>query len=272
MSVCLVAIFKNESHILFEFVTHYMKQGVDRFYFIDNGSTDNWKNELQPFIDRVHVVTDSTRHAQSHLYNKHYLNQCKKHEWVIVADLDEFIYSRNGFSTIKEYLGTLDESISTVFVPWKMFGSNGYQEQPKQVTSTFTKRLNYDKPDGFQGVIFHEGVKCGLHKSIARSRDVVNLDIHSVHATKKSITSDHRTSENLPPAFSLIDEQILQNSCLHLNHYCIQSYDWFMKVKATRGCVNSDSTEHVRNDDYFRRYDEVCNDIDDFELRDLVYS
>ena len=42
MTLCLVAIFKNESHILQEFINHYIKQGVDRFLFIDNGSTDNY--------------------------------------------------------------------------------------------------------------------------------------------------------------------------------------------------------------------------------------
>lgn len=265
MSVCLVGIFKNEAHILHDFVTHYLKQGVDHIYLINNGSTDNWEYVLQPFVDKVHVVTDATRHAQPHLYNQYYLNECKNYDWVIVADLDEFIYARNGFSTIKDYLGTLDDSISRVFVQWKLFGSNGYLEQPENVIQSFTKRLHYDKLEGGQGVIFHEGVKYGLHKSIARTRDVIRLEIHSIHTTKKSITSDN--CESFHESFSLIDEQILQNSCLHLNHYCIQSYNWFMKVKTTRGSANSESSEYIRNEDYFRSFDAVCNDIDDFELR-----
>ena len=45
-SLCLVAIFKNESHILKEFITHYIKQGVDHFFLIDNGSNDNYSDIL----------------------------------------------------------------------------------------------------------------------------------------------------------------------------------------------------------------------------------
>ena len=270
MSVCLVAMFKNEEHILNEFVTHYLKQGIDRFYFIDNGSTDNWKDAIQPFVDKVHVFTDATRNVQPILYNKYYLNECKKYDWVIVADLDEFIYARKGFSTIKDYLGTLDESISNVFVQWKMFGSNGYLDQPKNVVQSFTKRLNYDKKNGFQGITFHNGIKYGFHKSIARTRYVVRLDVHSIHTTNKFITSDNCTIEGAPYGFSLIDEQILQNSCLNLNHYCIQSYNWFMKVKKTRGDGCSVNNDNVRNENYFNSFDAVCNDIDDYELRDLV--
>ena len=37
----IVAIFKNESWILKEWIEHYLNQGVDHFFLIDNGSTDN---------------------------------------------------------------------------------------------------------------------------------------------------------------------------------------------------------------------------------------
>jgi len=261
MSLCLVAIFKNESHILHEFVTHYVKQGVVRFYFIDNGSTDTWKESLQPFKDIVHVLTDSSKHAQTRLYNT-YLNVCKLHEWVIVVDLDEFIYARNGFSTIQEYLHSLQETITSVCVPWKMFGSNGHIEQPTQVIPSFTKRSNYDKKEGFQGVIQENGVNYSLHKSILRTRYVTHFGIHSSETTGTSITSDNCTTSS----FSAIDESILQKSCLHLNHYCIQSYDWFMKVKSTRGAADSSTHENLRNETYFKSYDAVSNDKEDIEL------
>ena len=33
---CIVAIFKNESHILEEWIQHYIKEGVQHFYLINN--------------------------------------------------------------------------------------------------------------------------------------------------------------------------------------------------------------------------------------------
>ena len=63
-----------------------------------------------------------------------------------------------------------------------------------------------------------------------------------------------------------INENILSNAPLHLNHYAIQSYDWFMKIKATRG--DATVSDNVRNAKYFWDYDKVSNDIEDTELVD----
>ena len=50
MSLCLLTMFKNESHIMKEFITHYLKQGVDHFIMIDNGSNDNY---LEMFLMKL---------------------------------------------------------------------------------------------------------------------------------------------------------------------------------------------------------------------------
>ena len=48
--------------------------------------------------------TNEKKHNQINHYNNYFLEECKKYDWVIVCDLDEFIYSRLQFKTIKEYL------------------------------------------------------------------------------------------------------------------------------------------------------------------------
>ena len=42
MKLGLMAMFKNEGHILYEFINHYMLEGVDQFILIDDNSTDNY--------------------------------------------------------------------------------------------------------------------------------------------------------------------------------------------------------------------------------------
>jgi hypothetical protein len=86
------------------------------------------------------------------------------------------------------------------------------------------------------------------------------------------ITSDNTINKYSDLKFSKIDEKILENSYLHLNHYAIQSYDWFMKVKATRGSANIIIYDHVRNEEYFASYDNASNDMDDFELKQKIYK
>ena len=73
----LLSIFKNEAHIMAEWVDHYVAEGVDKFYLIDNGSTDDYMPILTPHIvsGLVVLVKDAKRHAQVEHYNKHF------HSW-----------------------------------------------------------------------------------------------------------------------------------------------------------------------------------------------
>ena len=50
MKICVVAIFKNESYVLKEWLEHYLREGVDTFLLIDNDSSDNYKPILEPFL------------------------------------------------------------------------------------------------------------------------------------------------------------------------------------------------------------------------------
>ena len=273
MSLCLIAIFKNESHILEEWIKHYITQGVDKFFLIDNGSNDNYLQCLQKYIDNniVELVIDDKKHCQIEHYNHYFLEKCKVYDWVIVCDLDEFIYARKGLKTIKDYVNRLGLIVSQVFIPWKIFGSNGFQDQPDSVVQSFTKRINYDKNDGFQGVIKEGNDKYSLAKCIVRTKYLNEFNIHS-HNTlnNKYVTSNNKINTiHSNNSFCKIDEQILEESYLHLNHYALQSYNWFMKVKGTRGEVNAYHSESIRTENYFREFDEVSNDIDDIELKEL---
>lgn len=278
-TLCLVAIFKNESDILKEWIEHYLQQGVDKFFMIDNGSTDNYYSILQPYIknNEVELVIDTTRFAQTNLYNKYYLNKCKAYDWVIVCDLDEFIYGRKHCNSIKDFLNKVHDSFSQVFIPWKMFGSNGYdtmdKEQPSSVISTFTKRINNNdnKHNKFRCFTIERGIKYIYSKCIVRTKYLLKLDIHSSNTSNKNYLTSYIQKNNHihnNKCFVRINEEILENSALHLNHYAIQSFNWFMKVKATRGAADAASSENIRNKEYFKEYN--LNDIDDSELSNII--
>jgi SAM-dependent methyltransferase len=269
-SLCLITIFKNESHILQEFISHYLREGVDHFFMIDNGSTDSYLHILQPYIDKdlITLVIDPTRHIQVSAMNHYFLESCKNYHWALVCDLDEFVYSRKGFLTIRDYLLSLNDDVRQIFIPWKMFASNGHVSQPISVIASFTKRVDYDKASGFQGVYLHEdSTKYSLTKTIARTRFITHIDIHSqsmTDGTSGFITTSLLSDICSYSCTSKIDETILADSALHLNHYCIQSFDWFMSVKVKRGDASQSTCDTVRDETYFRNYD--INDIDDVEL------
>jgi hypothetical protein len=279
MTLCLVAIFKNESHILKEWVEHYLKQGVDTFFLIDNGSTDEYYSILEPYITsgKVELVKDNKKHAQEELYNKHFLNKCKKYDWVIVCDLDEFIYGRKYCNSIKDFLNKVHNNFSQVFIPWKMFGANGFdtidKKQPSSVISAFTKRIDYNniKKNKYDSFLYKSNKRYIHSKCIIRTKYLVKIGIHASetsntnYLTSYALKSNHIHEIN---DFVEINENIIQNSALHLNHYAIQSLDWFMRVKATRGDAVYSNNITNRNKRWFDKYN--SNDIEDLELSNIT--
>jgi len=252
MELCIVAIFKNEGHALKEWIEHYLREGVEQFFLVDNGSTDGY--ELHGYEDKVEIWINPKKHAQVELIN-HYLQKAKKYDWVLVVDLDEFMYARNGFKTIKEYLRTVPPSVHEIHVPWKLFGSSGHIKQPKSIIQGFTKRQKYPDKFGTSNMVFTET------KSIVRGSALKNIGVH-VH------TKTHKQLPNrgtLDTTFQSIHEKLLRESFLHLNHYRIQSWDWFSNVKMTRGDAIGKIGDNVRNKSYFKLKD--VNDILDNELK-----
>lgn len=278
-SFCVVGIFKNESEVLNEWLKHYTNEGCSRFFLIDNGSDDNYKIDDE-YKDLVDVVIDATKHAQAQLYNQHFGEKIKSYNWTLVCDLDEFVYSRKSFKTIRSYLKSVsDPNVTQIAIPWKIFGSNGYdtedKKEPSSVIDAFTKRIDYDKDEGFQGVQRVQGDhKFDLCKCVIRSHAVKRLNVH-VSETKygRTVQSQDITvpTEGLP--FAPMNESRLKASPLALNHYAIRSLDWYTRVKMTRGSAESAAaSDQYSKIKYFHDYDKVSNDIDDFELRNKTYG
>lgn len=262
----IVAIFKNEESILHEWIEHYLMEGVNHFYLIDNNSTDNYQKILEPYLQdgSVELNIDNRPHMQEVHYNSYYLQKIKNEsEWVIVVDLDEFIYSRGSFKTITEYLKTLTENISQIYVPWKLFGSCGLIEQPKSCIDSFMMRTLYNHVKT-NGMINNDRI---LTKTVIRTKYLVKMSLHfsiTVAGTKE-ITSDGQLIPN-KKEHQYIDEQILKHSMLHCNHYPIQSFDWFRRIKMTRGSANTTVNDKVRTVDYYNSFDLHSNQINDNEL------
>lgn len=274
---CLIAIFKNESEILKEWIEHYIREGCSKFFLIDNGSTDNYLPELDKYNNMIDLIIDNEKHAQHKLYNKYFSLKVKKYEWTIICDLDEFIYSRNNFKTIKDYLNSVDNNVSQIAINWKIFGSNGFntieKKEPKSVINSFTKRIDYNKDSKFQGVQRIVGdIKYNFCKCIVRNKSLVNFGIHCSNV-KPKITKDSNNQIIIKLPFIPCNENILNSQNLHLNHYAIRSFDWFTRIKMTRGSAASQkASDHKSKISYFNSFDRVSNDIDDFELKNKIYE
>ena len=221
--LAVAATFKNEGHILLEWIQHYVNEGVEVFYLIDNGSTDNGSDLLAHHVQQglVQLFKDDTRYAQVELMNKYLLPRKPEFEWLITADLDEFMYSRKGFPTIASYLRTLTSPrLAQIFIPWKMFGSSGHIEQPASVIQGFQQRVQY-KDDG-----------ASLFKSVIRSEYLQSWFNHGSLITDQSLLTawpqlGTPAAQQIPGGQVRITEPFLESLYLHMNHYAIQSWSFF---------------------------------------------
>ena len=50
---CLLTRFKNESHIMYEFINHYLEEGVDNFILIYDNSDDDYINLNKDWLDEL---------------------------------------------------------------------------------------------------------------------------------------------------------------------------------------------------------------------------
>jgi len=250
------AIFKNESNGLEEWLLNHLNEGVEHFYLINNGSTDNFMPIIEKYNKYITLFNDNSIYSQIKLYNKYFIPIKKYSKWFMIIDIDEFVYSRKNYNKITDYLKTVNKNVSKIALFWKMYGSSGYVEQPDSIIHSFLNRNN----------VLNIGKTL---KQIVRSSQVIKFNIHdhSVYNEIMYIGSNNRIVNIRNREYYLSENNsktCLSNLVLHLNHYPIQSYEWFKNIKMTRGDVSSPIYKNVRNDEYFKKYD--TNNIFDDEL------
>jgi len=256
--VAVLAMFKNESWIIKEWIDHYLSEGIDHFYLIDNGSTDNYLEKINPYIHdgKITLIKDSYRqrfHTQDILYNKHYLEKVRSEtNWIIVVDMDEYIYSRNGCKTTSAYIATIPENINKIVLPWKLFGSSNIIAHPEDIVHSFVKRQS---DDAFSA---HSAKnRGGFAKSIARTSHLVKLLTHNQTIDR----GDTSFSDFTPIDYSMYD---VAKQYLHLNHYTHMSLQYYNEIKMKRGGGQGGVYDMAR----FTSLDRLLNTVTDKELSD----
>jgi len=242
----LLAIFKNETMNLKVWLEHYLWQGVDHFYLIDNGSTDNPLNILQEYINKG-IVTYYYK-SEKYLQVEHYRwvfdkeNLKTSTHWLAVCDLDEFFYGVDKKLVTK--LKTL-EYYNVIYANWLMFGSDNLITHPSDIrTSIIHRKQN-----------LHE-----LTKYIFKPASIKNSAYVWIHylinPANGTMINNHSKVR-------------IANKLIKLNHYPIQSLEFFQKVKMTRGAADTIQSNNVRDMNYFKSYDEGTTYKDDV-LKNLI--
>lgn len=240
----VLSIFKNETMNLKIWIEHYLWQGVEHFYLIDNGSTDNPLNILQEYIEKdiITYIYLPEKYKQvehyRYVFDKEKLKQ--KTRWLTICDMDEFFFGVDNKLSIK--IKSLDNNFDYILCNWKMFGSDGLKEHPNDIRTSIThcdKNLWTETKYIFKPLIIKDSSSIWIH-------NLIDIPYINKSRIRKA------------------------NQLIRLNHYPIQSLDFFQKVKMTRGAADCKISENVRDMNYFNKYD--YRDINDETLKNILLN
>lgn len=230
---------RNEHTLLKSFVKHYLNQGVDKIYLLDDASTEPYDESIlsNPRVVVLKSVEARRRKDQMYDANQLYLQLRRKVKWVMNIDADEFIHSRrDSNTTIRRELETTFKDADCVFVPWIMFSFNGREHEPDDVIKEHVYRWDHDRrhphPTGNRkNRCRYDGIEC---KSIFKTSSFRSMkDSHhptSPHIGTNPVYVDGSTNAqvyvNLTGRYySKIRERDIKQAHLVCNHYRFTSLD-----------------------------------------------
>ena len=262
----ILAIFKNEAKVMKEWLDHHIAHGVDHFYLIDDNSLDNVYDSMDPYLEKGYVSfhkapkEDSTYRqiAGYHRIFSDFILSKNESRWVAIIDLDEFLYSPRYPRDLKRVFRE-HEDLSLVGVNWAMYGSSNYLEQPASVIDSFLYRADFTNYEKYPYLTDHYKVLKKKNNTLNDWQKYVINTANKIQSVEVHQAYVEGTSDNLSI------NRDAENPYLILNHYSIQSKDYFLRNKGTRGDVNTYYKTSDRNMDWFRMCD--INEIKDDRLK-----
>lgn len=226
----ICAVFKNEAHILEEWIKHYLNRGCDHIYLVNDDSTDNFSDICLNYGGSVTVYDNDIFNVQGGerrlaIYNKYFKPLLTESKWMGIFDLSDFLYNPNTL-VLPEIIEKCDD-YSQIVIDCLVFGSNGLAVSPISVVDGFIKR-GVAKDDNDEN-----------KRAIIKCAELIDF--------KKN---EHNVSGD---TLYIKYEEGVEAPDLIVNNYCVQSLEWFLKVKAVRGSL--DVSEPIIKLVYFKERD-----------------
>jgi len=133
----VVTVFKDEAPYLDEWLGFCVLQGVEQFLLYDNGSSDNSREVLEPWINAGIVkLIDWPLHWKNGAQTKAFIDALHRMRgrarWTAFIDIDEYLFSPTG-SPVSEVLKKY-ENHAGVIVNWQCYGTSGHKTRPGGLT------------------------------------------------------------------------------------------------------------------------------------------
>jgi predicted outer membrane repeat protein len=247
------SVFRNEAQGIAEFVLHYFAEGASQLVLIDNLSTDGGgaiaaqlgatvvrtageEPSRDPVCKANALAALTCRHRQNAIYHAHV--HLMRTTWVLVVDIDEFVYARRGFPTIAAFAATRPANVGAIILPWKPFAPPPEDAQPLSRIEASTRRCDAK----VSGLSFCE-------KTLWRREHLfsnASFSVHGATVRSRTVYSRHQPGKDLGRTgkcwrirwgalknHSVHSQAARDKDCLHLNHYS-PSLDYWRRIKLAR--------------------------------------
>ena len=256
-----IVMCKEDGHAIVELVLNLISQGVSYVWVVDNMSQRPVPLEAFELLKErgyVHFHRDGHRFVQKRAYR--YVSQYARWsgaDWIMPVDADEFPYATQ-VGSLEAYLKLLDPEVCSVASPFRLFGSDGRENQPNSMVHGFVGRANNTLIEA----------QDSAYKTISRMHCTLWMAIHHSAVIPRYKLRGYNALHGFrnDPSPILDGRSELFTPDLITNHYRSQSRRFFLDVKANRG--NAINNGKVRNEGNFQRGD--FNHTIDTRLRHKV--
>ena len=268
MTISYAILTHNEGEYietLLTFLTKY-KRNEDEIVIVDDFSDDDYLPILQPYIDSGYVtlfVSDiSERYVgrQLDVTNKYFLPIATESKWIAQIDLDEFLYSPKVID-LKEVLKKY-ENYGKVITNWVWFNSNDFIEHPEGgIVKNFNKRAEYNVK--VLCTLYSHAAVNGQNEPEWQNLNAPKCIVNTEFGVRAFTVHD---AVNDGPSINLSYKTNQEDPELLLNHYQLQSREYWETVKMYRGDCNHWYTGNTRGWHTFYSLD--VGDIIDNRLKE----
>jgi hypothetical protein len=260
------AIFRNEARYLDEWLTFHHGVGVDHFFLYNNHSTDEFREVLEPWLQRGLVtLTDwPGKGAQVSAYGDCIQRFRNRARWIAFIDMDEFLFSPQSLD-LREVLRHYND-VSAIFVYWVMFGSGGHTSRPAgNVIDSYTRSLDIEAAvnDTFDhhkkpGHVNYVTGWAQDGKTIVNPRLVRRYSVHR----PKDLWHGTLLDENRKAPEQRVLGASISHSVLRINHYWSKSIEELTK-KVEKGIANFEKQPKVELESWLERENKLNAEKDE---------
>lgn len=229
----IYATVKNESDQILEWLAFHKLQGFEHFILCLDNCSDNTQELIEKsqfssiceIIDINSIIPPNQGSNQIYFF-RHALSKMKDTKWAIPIDVDEYIYSPQGFM-VSDVLKDFDAS--GVAVCQRVFGSSNLETRNKDnlVIETFTKHVNDDLDLSNSNLKTSDKVDPGFIKVFVQPKDVLTYGNAHFPVTKTPFVYEDKTKFHLSNRMGWTKYRPM--NILRINHYFAQDKTYWDK-------------------------------------------